>query len=306
MVKTKFARRLLRYSRLQGTRPVQPSGENKKLTSNDNPGRHVAQAQAAGHGQGHDYDKGSPHLRHRQLRTMVEERLTRMVRDVIAVNDTCQVVEIGAGHGRFTAALLAAGARVTVTETSRASADGLEQAYSTDSRVTVLFDETGEGVLGAAETWDAAVMVSVVHHIPDYVDFIERLSRKIVPGGAFFTVQDPLYYPRMSPWAHRVDRAAYLSWRLLQGDYAQGMKTRARRLRGVYDSDEPSDLVEYHVVRDGVDELAIRELLEQHFGSVHIFDYWSSQAPMWQWLGEKLGLKSTFGAEARRRIPISG
>ena len=93
-------------------------------------------------------------------------------------------------------------------------------------------------------------MVSVVHHIPDYVDFIERLSRKIVPGGAFFTVQDPLYYPRMSPWAHRVDRAAYLSWRLLQGDYAQGMKTRARRLRGVYDSDEPSDLVEYHVVPD--------------------------------------------------------
>ena len=145
MVKTKFARRLLRYSRLQGTRPSRPSGEDKKLTSNDNPGRHVAQAQAAGHGQGHDYDKGSPHLRHRQLRTMVEERLTRMVRDVIAVNDTCQVVEIGAGHGRFTAALLAAGARIDVTETSRASADGLEQAYSTDSRVTVLFDETGEG-----------------------------------------------------------------------------------------------------------------------------------------------------------------
>ena len=121
-------------------------------------------------------------------------------------------------------------------------------------RVEVIFDESGEGILERDEQWDLAVIVSVLHHIPDYLRFCDRLSGLIAPGGGIFTVQDPLYYPRMSKVAHRADRAAYLTWRLFQGDYARGINTRLRRLRGVYDDTQPSDLVEYHVVRDGVDE----------------------------------------------------
>jgi protein-L-isoaspartate O-methyltransferase len=259
-------------------------------------------AQNLSHAEGHDYDKGSPHLRHDHLRTMVERRLGRLVRDSIERTGGCRVVEIGAGHGTFTRCLLDAGAQITVTEASSASAERLRADFGGSDRVEVIFDESGEGILERDEQWDLAVIVSVLHHIPDYLTFLDRLGAMIAPGGGIFTVQDPLYYPRMSKVAHRADRAAYLTWRLFQGDYARGIKTRLRRLRGVYDDTQPSDLVEYHVVRDGVDEQAIEALLSPRFKDVEIFRYWSSQAPLWQRLGARTRLETTFGVEATVRL----
>ena len=262
----------------------------------------VVAAQNLSHAEGHDYDKGSPHLRHDHLRTMVERRLGRLVRDSIERTGGCRVVEIGAGHGTFTRCLLDAGAQITVTEASSASAERLRADFGGSDRVEVIFDESGEGILERDEQWDLAVIVSVLHHIPDYLTFLDRLGAMIAPGGGIFTVQDPLYYPRMSKVAHRADRAAYLTWRLFQGDYSRGIKTRLRRLRGVYDDTQPSDLVEYHVVRDGVDEQAIEALLSPRFKDVEIFRYWSSQAPLWQRLGARTRLETTFGVEATVRL----
>jgi SAM-dependent methyltransferase len=262
----------------------------------------VVAAQNLSHAEGHDYDKGSPHLRHDHLRTMVERRLGRLVRDSIERTGGCRVVEIGAGHGTFTRCLLDAGAQITVTEASSASAERLRADFGGSDRVEVIFDESGEGILERDEQWDLAVIVSVLHHIPDYLTFLDRLGAMIAPGGGIFTVQDPLYYPRMSKVAHRADRAAYLTWRLFQGDYSRGIKTRLRRLRGVYDDAQPSDLVEYHVVRDGVDEQAIEALLSPRFKDVEIFRYWSSQAPLWQRLGARTRLETTFGVEATVRL----
>lgn len=258
----------------------------------------VVSAQDSSHGEGHDYDKGSPHLRHDNLRRMVEGRLSGLVADIVAATGRCRVLEIGAGHGTFTRCLVDAGAEVTVTETSSASAEHLRREFGGTGRVEVLFDETGEEVLGRTERWDLVVIVSVLHHIPDYLGFLDRLCARVSAGGAIFTVQDPLYYPRMSRLAHRADRAAYLSWRLFQGNYAMGLATRLRRLRGRYDDAQPSDLVEYHVVRDGVDEQAIADLLGPRFGRVEVFTYWSSQAPLWQRLGQRTRLRTTFGIQA--------
>lgn len=258
----------------------------------------VVAAQDASHAEGHDYDKGSPHLRHTHLREMVEGRLRRLVTDTIERTGECRVVEIGAGHGTFTRCLADAGARVTVTEASSASAEKLRQEFGGSGRVEVVFDETGEEILARTDQWDLAVIVSVLHHIPDYLAFLDRLCARLAPGGGIFTVQDPLYYPRMSKLAHRADRAAYLSWRLFQGDYKRGLATRWRRLRGVYAEDNASDLVEYHVVREGCDEEAIAGLLKPRFKEFELFRYWSSQAPVFQRLGDRTSLETTFGVEA--------
>ena len=78
-----------------------------------------------------------------------------------------------------------------------------------------------------------------------------------------------------------------------------------RRLRGVY-NDSPSDLVEYHVVRDGVDEEAILELLSANFDRAEVFGYWSTQAPLFQRLGEMAGLRTNFGVRATGFHPHAG
>lgn len=253
----------------------------------------VVAAQDAAHGLGHDYDLGSPHLRHPQLRGMVEDRLAALV---ARTPGRCRVLEVGAGHGTFTRCLLAAGAEVTVTEASAASAGLLRRRFG--DRVEVLHDRSGEQVLGLDRSWDLAVMTSVLHHIPDYLGFVERLCALLAPGGALLTVQDPLFYPRRTRLAHRLDRGAYFAWRVAQGNYRRGLATRLRRVRGVYD-ESPSDLVEYHVMRQGVDELALEGLLRSRFAEVELFRYWSTQSPLLQRLGERTRLVSTFGLEAR-------
>lgn len=260
----------------------------------------VVAAQARAHGHGHDYDKGSPHLRHPKLRRMIEQRLTDLVKDTIARRGACHVVEVGAGHGSFTALLRTLGAQVTVTEASQASAEHLRRTFAGDDQVIVIHDESGEGILNHVETWDLAVMISVLHHIPDYVSFLDGLQHRIAEGGAIFSVQDPLFYARRTRWSHRVGRGTYLAWRLLQGNYGQGLASRVRRLRGVYDETQESDLVEYHVVRQGVDEEGIRQLLSRQF-DFELFRYWSTQAPLFQKMFENAGLETEFGFVARNR-----
>lgn len=262
----------------------------------------VLKAQDGAHGVGHDYVKGSPHLRHRRLRSDIERRLTALVRDQVERTGRCRVLEIGAGHGTFTHTLVAAGAEVTVTEASQASAEHLRVAFADDPRVRVLHDESGEGVLAEASQWDLVVMISVIHHIPDYLAYLARLVPRIADGGAFFSVQDPLYYPRRSRVSHWASRGSYFAWRLTQGDYRRGVATRLRRLRGVYDASAESDLVEYHVVRQGCDEQAIRRLLAQRF-DVEVFTYWSSQGPFFQRLLERTSVRSDFGVQATGRRP---
>lgn len=259
--------------------------------------RQVLKAQDDAHGVGHDYVKGSPHLRHAALRGEIEGRLQRLVKEAIARTGACRVLEIGAGHGTFTQTLVDAGAKVTVTEASQASAEHLRAAFAGDERVEVVYDEVGDGVLSGDGSWDLVVMISVIHHIPDYLDFLRRLEPRISAGGAFFSVQDPLYYPRRSKVSHVASRGSYFAWRLVQGDYRRGIATRVRRLRGVYDESAESDLVEYHVVREGCDEEAIRRQLAEHF-DVEIFTYWSSQGPFFQRLFAGTGLRSDFGVEA--------
>lgn len=261
----------------------------------------VVAAQDASHAVGHDYDRGSPHLRHVKLRTMTEERLTRLVKSSIVRSGSCRVLEVGAGHGTFTRCLLDAGATVTVTEASAASASHLRRQFQDESKVEVVYDQSGDEILSRTEQWDLAVMTSVLHHIPDYLDFLHKLSGLVADGGTIFTVQDPLYYPRMSRIAHAADRSAYFIWRLGQGNYARGLATRIRRFRGVYLDSEPSDLVEYHVMRDGVDEDAIAQNLRSDFDNVEIFRYWSTQAPLLQRMGERTRMLTTFGVEATGR-----
>src|SRR4051812_46607220 len=90
----------------------------------------VVAAQSAFHNEEHDYDAGSPHLRHPQIRNAVIRDLTGLVRRTVNREGHCRIIEIGAGHGTFTETLLAAGGTVTVTEASQASALRLQERYA--------------------------------------------------------------------------------------------------------------------------------------------------------------------------------
>lgn len=258
----------------------------------------AASAQDAGHRADHDYEIGSPHLAHPQLRNRIVQTIREVIGRQLSATGRCRVLEIGAGHGAFTDHVLATGASVTVTEMSSASAELLEQRYRHNPAARVLFDDTGDAAALTGEQFDLVLCMSVLHHIPDYLAAIENWVGLLAPHGAFLSFQDPLYYPRRTKANLAADRGAYYVWRVLHGDLVEGLKSYTRRARGAYDETNVRDMVEYHVLRDGVDEQAIADLLRETFSSVEIVSYWSTQSRALQRAGERFALETTFGIRA--------
>lgn len=262
----------------------------------------MAALQEVEYGADRDYTYGSPHLSHKQLRERIENDLAKLVRGISAATGRkCHVLEVGAGHGTFTEVLAKAGAKVTVTEMSEPSVKVLARKFA-GIDVEIVYDPEGSEAERVAESGcDLVVFISVLHHIPDYLAAVGTLTERLAPGGAFYCVQDPMWYPSRSKFDLGVDHGAYMLWRLGQGNVKRGLRTRVRRLRGVYDETEPADMVEYHVVRQGVDQRALALLLSERFEKVETWLYWSTQSAILQWLGERMGWKSTFGLRATGR-----
>lgn len=261
----------------------------------------MAQLQEQQYDADHDYERGSPHLRHASIRNEVLGRITSLVGESMARSGRCRVLEIGAGHGGFTSHLVASGAQVTVTEMSRPRLDALRRRLGPDAGVRLLYDRDGEAVFRDGGRFDLVLCISVLHHVPDYLHFVRRLVDRVDPLGAFASFQDPLWYPRRTRLSRVSQRAAYYGWRLTQPNRREGLQTLVRRARRTLDSTKPADMVEYHVVRDGVDEVALGELLSARFATVEEWRYWSTQSRLLQAAGERMQLESTFGTIARGR-----
>jgi SAM-dependent methyltransferase len=256
--------------------------------------------QEAVHGDGHDYITGSPHLQHAHLNAWMRAVLNEVVNDLAdRAGRAPRVLEVGAGHGPFTETLVSAGAEVVVTEMSAPSAALLRERFRHSAAVSVRHDPDGN--LDGVGPVDLVVYMSVLHHIPDYLASLTAAARTLRPGGAIVTFQDPLWYPRRPRSSVVISRAVQLAWRLSQGELARGLATQVRRVLGVYDETSPSDMSEYHVVRDGVDEQAIAALLGGLFDRVEVLPYWSSQAAWAQALGARFGAPNTFGVVATGR-----
>ena len=254
--------------------------------------------QEHGHGADHDYSHGSPHLKHRTLNRRIVETVLGVV-GAAACNGRVRVLEVGAGHGPLTEHMTRAGAAVVVTEMSEPSVEVLKTRFADEPSVSVVFDPTG--VLPVDGRVDVVVYVSVLHHIPDYVSAVTTAAQRIRPGGSLVSFQDPLWYDRVARPTRFAAAVFFALWRLRQGQFWRGIKTVTRRLRGVYDEAIPSDMTEYHVVREGVDEEALVAALDSLFESVVLHPYWSAQAGWAQWLGARLCAPNTFGLVATGR-----
>lgn len=237
---------------------------------------------------------------------MLYERLVGIIRDSIGdlstAGLTLEVLEIGAGHGGFTEPVLAAGCNVTAVEVSRPSLRTLERRYGHNPGFRAVFDPDGslEKVRGS---YSLIMIVAVLHHIPDYVAFLHRVTRFLEPRGTLLTLQDPLWYSRLPRATHALNRGGYYLWRVGQGNARQALSTLRRRVRGVHDPSNPADMVEYHVVREGVDEEAVTAAISDRFDEVTLLPYWSNQLGPMQRVGDRLRLANTFGVLARSYRP---
>lgn len=252
------------------------------------PGRspdRIRRIQQAG-GQRRDHGVDSPHIRHHAIRSHIAETLQDVVLDVLDRRDECRVLEVGAGHPTFTDHLVSAGAIVIVTEMSASRVAHLLRRFRHNDSVRVVLDPDGSAA-GSVGPVDVVACVSVLHRMPDYLGAVSGWIEQIRPGGALVSFQDPLWYPRRSRLSRLGERVA--SWRIPRRD----IKT--------CEESNPSDMVGYQVLRDGVDELALADVLAPAFGEVEVQRYWSTRGSGAQRIGEVVGEPNTFGLLARRR-----
>jgi hypothetical protein len=141
-----------------------------------------------------------------------------------------------------------------------------------------------------------------LHHIPDYAATLGAAATRVMRGGAIVTLQDPLWYPTLGRADALLSRLGYLWWRLGRGNYRRGLRTRWRRALGTYDRESPSDMIEYHVVRQGLNQDLVRGTLASQFKEVRVIRYWSTQSRVWQRLGEIAGATNTFASVATERM----
>jgi SAM-dependent methyltransferase len=248
--------------------------------------------------------EGSPHLKHHELAARAFREVRRLFEQVRQNSDCPAVLDMGAGEGMLTLPLLEMGASVTAVDATRALLDVLvDRAAGFKSRLTpVMGDifETLEEYERTGRQFDLICASSFLHHIPDYLKLCRKSAGLIRPKGIFFTFQDPLRYDTLPKRTYWFDRSSYFAWRLFQGNYIQGFKTRLRRLTGAYCADLPEDAAEYHVVRNGVDQMSIQRLFETEGFTCEIQKYWSTQSSVFQHLGSKLGLANTFSVIATK------
>ena len=247
------------------------------------------------YGADYDYEAESPHLKHDELNRKLIGRIAGLLEGLDTNGNPPEVLEIGAGDGSVTGRLLDLGCDVTGTEMSRDSVESMTRRFAGNDRFRAVHDADGSLEALGDGRFDMILFASVLHHIPDYLAAIRNATgTHLRPGGALVSIQDPLWYDRMSGLSLGFTRASYLSWRVTQGNVLRGLKTRIRRARHGLSEEAAGDAIEYHVVRDGVDEIAIRDQLNPDFDRVEIFRYWSSQGTPQQRAGERLGLENTF------------
>jgi len=250
------------------------------------------------------YVNGAPHLKHASIggvyRSLVDMAVARSGRPA----ESLSVLELGAGNGLASTPWFEHRVRLTAVDSSEPMLRGLvEKARTFGLAPEIAVADALEFLESEGDRFDVITHVSMVHHVPDYLHLLGLSAERVRSGGSLLTFQDPLRYDRMAFPNHHLDRASYFAWRLGQGNLKRGLRTRWRRLRGVYSEAEVVDFEDYHVVRAGVDSEAIAELLRPSFEAVEVVSYWSTYSRALQALGERLRLVSSFGLLASGRKP---
>lgn len=118
----------------------------------------------------------------------------------LALPERSHILEIGTGTGHFARAAARAGHRVTALDVSPAMLHYAEARAKSENLAGITLCHTGFLTCAAAPaTFDAAVSVAVLHHLPDLWKAVAltNIHRALKPGGQFllcdvvFSSKDP-------------------------------------------------------------------------------------------------------------------
>jgi len=250
-----------------------------------------------------NYIDGAPHIKHASLRQLYAKLVLHVFDSARNHAQTPMVLDLGAGEGSVTLPFLELGARVVAVDISNSQLDALKtKCKQFGDMLEVRCEDINDTLREKSEKYDIIVVNSFLHHVPDYLAVIREATTVLNPYGQLFSFQDPLRYDSVAKATMMFSALAYFSWRVLKGDVTGGLRRRIRRSRGIYLEDSVHDNAEYHATRNGVDQDAIRLLLEEVGFDCNIVSYFSTQSRLFQPIGSVLSMKNTFAIVAQKRV----
>jgi len=225
--------------------------------------------------------EGSPHLKHESLRNFYLSLVKKCCSYAKSYGQSHpKVLDLGAGNGAATLAFILEGCSVTAVDISALQLRRFIESWPQHfPKCNIVQSEAIDYIhksKKSGEKFDVIIFNSFLHHLPDYLAAVEAAFGLLNKRGVIFTFQDPIYYPTL-PLATRFFSAmAYFIWRVRQPVLLAGLKRRFARWRG--DFSDPMNDVEYHVVREGVNQGELMKLCRKNGLRVEYFTYFSTQS----------------------------
>jgi ubiquinone/menaquinone biosynthesis C-methylase UbiE len=251
-----------------------------------------------------EYMSGAPHLSHETIRILYNKIVHRAYGLASLDGRVPTVLDLGAGDGIATISFLSLGAHVTAVDISSRQLEQLRIKCSIfNNKILIRCADVYE-VLNEGRKFDIIVANSFLHHIPDYMHLLRMMASAITERGIIMTFQDPMLYKSCSLRDFLFTNASYFFWRIRQKEVLSGLIRKFRRNLGIYNEDSIYDNTEYHVVRNGVNQLAIQNFLSEEGLECFTFEYGSFMSDYWQKIGDKINVKNTFAILATKNDAI--
>ena len=194
--------------------------------------------------------------------------------DKIVSDNQKKALDFGAGTGNLTGKLLSLGYRVTAVDISFEMCAILKSRYKTyieDKRLTVI-NSPIEAVSFLSGEFDLIVCYSVLHHLPDYLDALERLSGFLMKGGVLYIDHEasPFY------WKDEPNPLANLL-KLIYFHSNPSLNILFFKIAGVNIPTIDYTLSDYwHKKEHPLDHARIEDFLKEHFDCFKKVDYYQN------------------------------
>ena len=231
---------------------------------------------------------------------LIETRLRRPGRNV-------RCLDCGGGTGNLTLKMLRCGWNVTVVDVSADMLKILEQKTKALRDVRFICDSVESFLATDEENFEVIAFSSVLHHLYSPVDVVKMAARRVVEGGFFYSIFDPVI-PRSrfhAAWFSALD-TLIAKLQHDRRDLLPGIARRSRKFFAQEDKEHgreivsAGDLAEYHA-RHGLDDQAIEAALTNAGFSVERRRYPAGRSAAMRWVNARLQALPNFSILAQKQ-----
>jgi len=244
------------------------------------------------------------------LQKSLEDDLDKISSYFVSLKSPPSCLDCGGGTGNLTLKMCKRGWAVTAVDFSEKMLGLLQQKAQTQGHSPTLIHDSIERFLETSgESYDLVAFSSVLHHLYSYLSVAERATKRVRPGGFFYSNNDPL--PSKSPFGARAFDSFDTAIAKVLFDPKDVIPGIGRRVRKLFSPSDPEfgravvsagDLAEFHV-RTGVDDRQILQILQTSgFCLVEHQRFPAGRVNLTRSLNKRLKLLQSFKIIARRNL----